>query len=103
MYYRIFKDGEKQSAQLKQVYNDFNNPSAEVEVRTRTVTVLEENENGEWVAVTREESYYCLIVTHTPKTVDEMAEKYGFNKKKKQTLYDLLSPDFDELWNMLTN
>lgn len=94
---------EKHSEKLKQVYNDFNNPSASVEERTRTVTVLEENESGEWVAVTREEYYHCLIVTHAPLTTDEMAEKYGFNKKKKQTLHDLLSPDFDDLWDMLTN
>lgn len=93
--------GEKQAERLKQIYWDFNNPSADVEVRTRVVTHFVKNESGEWIEITEEEKYNCLLVTHTPKTVDEMAERYGFNKKKKQTLYDLLSPDFDDLWKML--
>lgn len=92
---------EKQAERLKQIYNDFNNPSADVEERTRTVTVWEETESGEWEATTREESYNCLIVTHSPLTPADMAERYNFNQKKRQLLNDLLSPDFDALWDMV--
>lgn len=60
------------------------------------VAVWEENKEGKFIVVTRGESYQYLIVTHMPKTVDEMAEMYEFNTKKKQTLYDLLSSNFDE-------
>ena len=92
---------EKSVAKLKQVYNDFNNLSVEVEERIRTITEWEENESGKLVEVKREEFYNCMIVTHVTLTLDEMAERYEFNTKKKQTLYDLLSSNFDEFWELL--
>lgn len=92
---------EKSVAQLKQIYNDFNNLSVEVEERIRTITEWEENESGKLVEVKREEFYNCMIVTHVTLTLDEMAKRYEFNTKKKQTLYDLLSSNFDEFWEML--
>lgn len=97
----IVSFNEKSAARLKQVYNDFNNLSIDVQERTRAVTHFVQNESGEWFEITEEEKYNVLIVTHSPATADEMAERYEFNIKKKQTLYDLLSSNFDEFWKML--
>lgn len=97
----IISFNEKSAARLKQVYNDFNNLSVDVQERTRAVTHFVQNESGKWVEITEEEKYNVLIVTHSPATADEIAKKYGLNKKKKQTLKDLLNPNFDDLWNIL--
>lgn len=40
-----------------------------------------------------------LHITVTAKTVDEMADTYGFNASQRQQIAELLSDEYRELWN----
>lgn len=42
-----------------------------------------------------------LHITVTAKTVDEMADAYGFNASQRQQLAELLSDEYQELWNAI--
>lgn len=92
---------EKQAGKLKQVYRDFNPLFATLEERTEPYTHLVQNENGEWVEVTEDRIITDLVFTYHTATVDEIMDKYKFNKRKRQALQDLFRPDFDVLWNAL--
>ena len=42
-----------------------------------------------------------LHITVTAKTADEMADAYGFNASQRQQLAELLSDEYQELWNAI--
>lgn len=92
---------KKQAGKLKQVYRDFNTVLVTLEERTEPYTHLVQNENGEWVEVTEDRTVTDLVFTYHTATVDEIMDKYKFNKRKRQALQDLFRPDFDVLWNAL--
>ena len=46
-----------------------------------------------------EEDTTTLHITVTAKTADEMADVYGFNASQRQQLAELLSDEYQELWN----
>lgn len=46
-----------------------------------------------------EEDTITLHITITAKTADEMADIYGFNTSRRQQLAELLSDEYQELWN----
>ena len=68
---------------LKQVFWDMN------ELSSFTSTVPGEDD---------EEDTTTLCITVTAKTVDEMADVYGFTAEQRQQLAELLSDEYRELW-----
>lgn len=75
-------DGKKEL--LKQVFWDMN------ELSSLTSTVQGEED---------EEDTTTLHITTTHKTTDEMADLYGFNTEQRQQLAELLSDEYQDLWN----
>lgn len=78
---------------LAEVFWEMNQVSASVETRTETT----QNEDGE--AVKTEITVLVISVSH--KTAQEMAEQLGFDDSQKEQLQELLSPEYDDLWNEL--
>lgn len=84
---------EEKLGLLAEVFWEMNQLSANTETRTETT----QNEDGE--AVDTEVS--VLVVTVSHKSAQEMAELLGFDDDQKEQLQELLSPEYDDLWNEL--
>ena len=84
---------EEKCQLLAEVFWEMNQLSARVETRTE----ITEGEDG--AAVEAEITALVLSVTH--KTAQEMAEQLGFGTDQKEQLQELLSPEYDDLWNEL--
>ena len=84
---------EEKLGQLAEVFWEMNQLSSKVETRTETT----EGEDG--AAVETEITVLVISVSH--KTDQEMAEQLGFDDSQKEQLQELLSPEYDDLWNEL--
>lgn len=84
---------EEKLGLLAEVFWEMNQVSARVETRTET----SEGEGG--AAVEAEITVLVISVSH--KTAQEMAEQLGFDADQKEQLQELLSPEYDDLWNEL--
>ena len=84
---------EEKLGRLAEVFWEMNQVSARVEIRTET----SEGEGG--AAVEAEITVLVISVSH--KTAQEMAEQLGFDADQKEQLQELLSPEYDDLWNEL--
>ena len=84
---------EEKCRLLTEVFWEMNQLSARVETRTETT----ESEDG--TAVETEVTVLVISVSH--KTAQEIAEPLGFDDSQKEQLQELLSPEFDDLWNEL--
>ena len=84
---------EEKLGLLAEVFWKMNQLSASVETRTETT----EGEDGETV----ETEVTVLVISVSHKTAQEMAEQLGFDDNQKEQLQELLSPDYDDLWNEL--
>lgn len=84
---------EEKLGLLAEVFWEMNQLSANVETRTETT----QNEDGE--AVKTEITVLVTSVSH--KTAQEMAVQLGFDDSQKEQLQELLSPEYDDLWNEL--
>lgn len=84
---------EEKLGLLAEVFWEMNQLSANVETRTETT----QNEDGE--AVKSEITVLVISVSH--KTAQEMAVQLGFDDSQKEQLQELLSPEYDDLWNEL--
>lgn len=78
---------------LAEVFWKMNQLSARVETRTETT----EGEEGESV----ETEVTVLVISVSHKSAQEMAEQLGFDDNQKEQLQELLSPEYDDLWNEL--
>lgn len=78
---------------LSEVFWEMNQIAASVEARTET----NEDEEGETVEV--ETAVLVIIVSH--KTAWEMADQLRFDKNQREQLRELLSEEYDGLWNEL--
>ena len=78
---------------LAEVFWKMNQLSARVETRTETT----ESEDGEVV----ETEVTVLVISVSLKTAQEMSEQLGFDDNQKEQLQELLSPEYDDLWNEL--
>ena len=78
---------------LLEVFWEMNQIAASVEARTET----NEDEEGETVEV--ETAVLVIIVSH--KTAWEMADLLHFDKNQREQLRELLSEEYDGLWNEL--
>ena len=84
---------EEKRRLLAEVFWEMNQLSANVETRTETT----QNEDGE--AVKTEITVLVISVSH--KSAQEMAVQLGFDDSQKEQLQELLSPEYDDLWNEL--
>lgn len=84
---------EEKLGLLAEVFWKMNQLSASVETRTETA----QNEDGETV----ETEVTVLVISVSHKTAQEMAEQLGFDTGQKEQLQELLSPEYDDLWNEL--
>ena len=84
---------EEKLGLLAEVFWKMNQLSASVETRTE----ITESEDG--AAVEAELTVLVISVSH--KTAQEMAEQLGFDADQKEQLQELLSPEYDDLWNKL--
>ena len=84
---------EEKRRLLAEVFWEMNQLSANVETRTETT----QNEDGE--AVKTEITVLVISVSH--KTAQEMAVQLGFDADQKEQLQELLSQEYDDLWNEL--
>ncbi len=78
---------------LSEVFWEMNQIAASVEVRTET-TEDEEGEAGEVETA-------VLVITVSHKTAWEMADLLHFDQNQREQLRELLSEEYDELWNEL--
>ena len=87
------------AAILRSVFWEMNNVSY-----TYDVTEIEEDvldENGLPTGETTTTTYTVLRIIVTNKKADEMALKYGFSAEQKESLEELLKPEYHSLWNSL--
>ena len=84
---------EEKHRLLAEVFWEMNQVSDRVETRTETT----EGEDG--TAVEAEVTVLVISVSH--KTAQEMAAQLGFDDDQKEQLQELLSPEYDDLWNEL--
>ena len=84
---------EEKLGLLAEVFWEMNQLTASVETRTETT----EGEDG--TVVETENTVLVLSVSH--KTAQEMAEQLRFDDDQKEQLQELLSPEYDDLWNEL--
>ncbi len=84
---------EEKLGLLAEVFWEMNQISASVETR------METTEGEEGVPMETEVTVLVLSVSH--KTAQEMAEQMGFDDDQKEQMQELLSPEYDDLWNEL--
>ncbi len=84
---------EEKLGLLAEVFWEMNQLSASVETRTE----IAEEEEGEPM----ETEVTVLVISVSYKTAREMAEQLGFDDNQKEQLQELLSPEYDDLWNEL--
>ena len=84
---------EEKRRLLAEVFWEMNQVSASVETRTETT----ESEDGAAV----ETEIIVLVISVSHKSAQEMAEQLGFDADQKEQLQELLSPEYDDLWNEL--
>lgn len=84
---------EEKLGLLAEVFWEMNQISASVETRTETA----QGEDGETV----ETEVTVLVISVSHKSAQEMAEQMGFDDGQKEQLQELLSPEYDDLWNEL--
>lgn len=78
---------------LAEVFWKMNQFSARVETRTE----ITEGEEGEPM----ETEVTVLVISVSHKSAQEMAAQLGFGDSQKEQLQELLSPEYDDLWNEL--
>ena len=84
---------EKKIQHLSEVFWEMNQIAASVEARTET----NEGEEGEAVEV----ETAVLVITVSHKTAWEMADQLRFDQNHREQLRELLSEEYDGLWNEL--
>lgn len=84
---------EEKLGLLAEVFWEMNQLTARVETRTETT----HGEDGADV----ETEVTVLVIVVSQKTAQEMVEQLGFDADQKEQLQELLSPEYDDLWNEL--
>ena len=84
---------EEKLGLLAEVFWEMNQVSASVKTRTETT----QGEDGETV----ETEVTVLVISVSHKSAQEMAAQLGFDDSQKEQLQELLSPEYDDLWNEL--
>ena len=92
---------EKKIRLLSEVFWEMNQIAASVEARTETVVDTATGEDGEMVDTEATVTQDVLVITVSHKTAWEMAELLHFDKNQREQLRELLSEEYDGLWNEL--
>ena len=93
-------DDEKAEV-LKEVYRSLNRMDIHAEQITVKETRLEAQEDGSVVPVEREVVKTYLYIDTVSLTAEEAANLYGFDKKQREQLGELLSDKNKEMWDRL--
>jgi len=86
---------------LRGVLWDMNTVSHELIRETRERTVTRPGEDGKSVEETETVTITTLKITITQKSPEEMAIAYSLTDTQRKALVELLSPEFDTLWDEL--
>ena len=92
---------EKKIRLLSEVFWEMNQITASVEARTETVVDTATGEDGELVDTETTVTQDVLVITVSHKTAWEMADLLRFDQNQREQLRELLSEEYDELWNEL--
>ena len=90
-------DNKKQL--LKELFWEMNSISSRTETKTEIVVSESDDGHGNIVETESTVTKTYLYITVTHKTVDEMAEQFGFNLKQKSYLIELLKEENNALWS----
>ena len=92
---------EKKIRLLLEVFWEMNEIASSVEARTETVVDTATGEDGEMVDTEATVTQDVLVITVSHKTAWEMAELLHFDHNQREQLRELLSEEYDGLWNEL--
>ena len=92
---------EKKIRRLSEVFWEMNEIASSVEARTETVVDTATGEDGEMVDTEATVTQDVLVITVSHKTAWEMAELLHFDQNQREQLRELLSEEYDGLWNEL--
>ncbi len=90
-------DSKKQI--LKDIFWEMNAISSRTESKTETEITETDDGHGNIVQTETTVTRTYLYITVSHKTVDEMAEQYGFNQEQKDYLAELLEDENNSLWS----
>lgn len=90
-------DSKKQL--LTDIFWEMNSISSHTETSTTTVTTETDDGEGNIIETETTETYTTLYIIVSHKTVDEMAEQYGFSQEQKDYLAELLQDENNSLWS----
>ncbi|MCM1269869.1 MAG: M23 family metallopeptidase [Faecalibacterium sp.] len=88
---------------LKKVLYDMNPKSGQVTQKSIPIVTVTTDENGVSIKKTTYETRKVLTITIGHLSADEICNFYDFNSEQKAMLNELLSSDYDDLWNELIN
>lgn len=83
---------------LRDVISDMNKITCVVVPTVVSETVTETDTSGKTVTTTKYVTKNILKVTVIRLTVDQIVEQYHFNEEQKKQLTELMSSDYDDLW-----
>ncbi len=86
---------------LKDIFWEMNSISKSTASKTENVITETDDGNGNITETTEQKTRIYLYITVSHKTVDEMADKYGFNTSQREQLAELLSEDKQEMWSQV--
>ena len=86
---------------MRDVFWDMNSIEAWTEDKEESVTTQYINDKGEVVTETKTVTNTYLYIIVNRKSVEEMANTYGFNDKQKQQLNELLSEEYNDIWESM--
>ena len=84
---------------LSDIFWEMNSISSRTETSTSTVTTETDDGNGNIIETETTETYTTLYITVSHKTVDEMAQQYGFTQEQRDYLVELLNDENNSLWS----
>ena len=90
---------KKKLKKIKQILLDMNPCTGVVVEKVVPVTKTFTNSNGQKVTTTTYETQKVLIVTAVHVSAKEQARLYDFSDDAKAQVKEMLSSDYDELWN----
>lgn len=92
---------EKKIRRLSEVFWEMNQIAVSMEARTETVVDTAAGEDGDLVDTETTVTQDVLVITVSHKTAWEMADQLRFDKNQREQLQELLSEEYDGLWNEL--
>ncbi len=86
---------------LRDIMKDMNTMTGVVTPKVVAETTVTTDENGNSIKTTTYVTKKVLIVTIVQLNKDEISQLYNFNDEQKSLLNELMSDEYDDLWNEL--